>query len=56
MELTAPRYKIASDGRVQMESKEDMKKRGVASPNLADALCLTFFPELGDNKVWQGWI
>lgn len=41
-ELPAPIYKFRSDGAIQLESKEDMKKRGVASPNRADALALTF--------------
>lgn len=30
------------DGKIQLESKEDMKSRGVPSPNKADALALTF--------------
>jgi phage terminase large subunit len=41
-ELPAPKYKFAQDGRLQLESKDDMKKRGVPSPNRADALALTF--------------
>lgn len=41
-EMTVPRYKFTSNGKLQIESKDDMKKRGVASPNKADALCLTF--------------
>jgi phage terminase large subunit len=41
-ELPGPTYKFASDGRLQLESKDDMKKRGVPSPNRADALALTF--------------
>jgi hypothetical protein len=41
-ELTQVRYAITSSGKIQIESKDDMKKRGLASPNLADALCLTF--------------
>ena len=32
------------------ESKDDMKKRGLKSPNLADALNLTF---LGDAEIFQ---
>ena len=35
---TVPRL----DGKIQLESKEDMKRRGVPSPNRADALALTF--------------
>ena len=30
------------DGKIQIESKEDMKRRQLPSPNRADALCLTF--------------
>ncbi len=40
-ELAQPKYKIASSGKLQLESKEDMKKRGVKSPNVGDALALT---------------
>ena len=35
-------YKFDSSGRLQLESKADMKKRGVVSPDMADALALTF--------------
>lgn len=39
-------YKIDSNSRLQMEKKEDMKKRGIRSPDEADALALTFaFPD-----------
>lgn len=41
-ELTAPEYRVKLDGKIVLESKDDMKKRGVPSPNRADALCLTF--------------
>lgn len=40
-ELAGPKYKINSRGQVQLESKDDMKKRGVKSPNIGDALVLT---------------
>ena len=36
------RYKIDSNSRLVMEKKEDMKKRGIRSPDSADSLCLTF--------------
>ena len=39
-ELAAPRYHFTSSGKLQVESKEAMKKRGVASPDRADAVCL----------------
>lgn len=41
-ELVAPRYVFKSDGKLVVESKDSMKKRGMRSPDLADALCLTF--------------
>lgn len=41
-ELVGPKYKLESSGKIKVESKEDMKKRGVRSPNKADAFCLTF--------------
>ena len=44
-ELTAPEAFINRSGKHQLESKDDMKRRGIQSPNLADALALTFaFP------------
>ncbi len=36
------RYKVDSNSRLVMEKKEDMKKRGIRSPDASDALCLTF--------------
>ena len=39
-ELAAPRYHFTSSGKMQVESKEAMKKRGVASPDRADAVAL----------------
>lgn len=41
-ELTAPEFVVRLDGKIAIEKKEDMKKRGFPSPNRADALCLTF--------------
>jgi phage terminase large subunit len=42
-ELTVTKYRVLSSGRVQVESKDDMKKRLAGkSPDLADALMLTF--------------
>lgn len=43
-ELTTPKYSILSNGKIKVESKDEMKKRGVASPNRADAWLLTFAP------------
>jgi phage terminase large subunit len=40
-ELTAPHYRIESSGKIKVESKDDLKKRGLNSPDLADAFILT---------------
>lgn len=40
-ELAGPRYAFTSSGKMQVESKEAMKKRGLSSPDKADALCLS---------------
>ena len=42
-DLTAPTYKHVGDSsQVYLERKEEMKKRGMASPDEGDALALTF--------------
>lgn len=41
-ELASVRYKFNSSGKLQLERKEDMKKRGIDSPDVADAFALTF--------------
>ena len=41
-ELSAPRYKFDSRGRYLIESKDELRRRGEKSPDLADAFCLTF--------------
>jgi hypothetical protein len=50
-DLCAPFFKNDSQGRIQLESKEDMKSnRGVRSPDEGDALALTFsFPGARKN-------
>jgi hypothetical protein len=41
-DMTAPQYTYDSSRRLKLESKEMMRKRGVSSPDSADALALTF--------------
>jgi len=41
-ELTGPTYAFTSTGKMVVESKADIKKRGMLSPDLADAFLLTF--------------
>lgn len=42
-DLTSLGYKFDSSGRLQIESKDDLRKRGMKSPDTADALALTFY-------------
>jgi hypothetical protein len=44
-ELSSPRYSFMSNGKLKLESKDDMKRRGLASPDAADAFVLTFASE-----------
>ena len=46
-ELATVRYTYTSSGRVKIESKGELKKRGVASPDSADAFVLTFASDAG---------
>ena len=41
-DITSPEAIIDKNGRIQLESKKDMKERGLPSPNKGDALALTF--------------
>jgi hypothetical protein len=41
-ELATVRYSFNSSGKLQIESKDDLKRRGLQSPDVADALVLTF--------------
>src|SRR5690606_13366493 len=50
-ELASPKYKFTSKGQYQLESKEEMKRRGVQSPNIADALTLTYFFSEGSSDT-----
>lgn len=43
-ELVAPKQQRTADGKFKVESKDDMKKRGIPSPNLADALVMSQAP------------
>lgn len=51
-DISSVRYKFDSKGRLIIEKKEDMKKRGVRSCDIADAICMTFFyPVSAYNSV-----
>ena len=57
-ELTGIRYAFTSSGKMKAESKDAMRKRGLKSPDLADALCLTMASDAvtalsGNNNNWN---
>lgn len=56
-DLTGPQYALDKNGRYALEKKEDMKKRGLASPDCGDALALTFAQILAskerEEKSWR---
>lgn len=58
-DLTGVQYGFNAHNAIQLERKEDMKKRGLASPDVADALALTFAYPVADLPndtpfAWQG--
>jgi phage terminase large subunit len=50
--LTGVRYKYLSTGKLKVESKDEMKRRGQRSPDVADAFVLTF---AGQGAVAGGY-
>jgi hypothetical protein len=48
-DLVGPGYKYDINQRLQLESKEDMRRRGIRSPDEGDALALTFAAPVGDD-------
>lgn len=47
LELSVPRFKYDSSGKLKIESKEEMKRRKVMSPDTGDAFLLTLAAEAG---------
>lgn len=41
-ELSRPKYKYTDAGKIKIEGKPEMKKRGIESPNIAEAALLAF--------------
>jgi hypothetical protein len=55
-ELTTPEYGFDDRQRYVLESKDDMKARGVASPDGADALAVSYFAPVGRTRHKKaGW-
>ena len=51
-QLLSLQYEMTNRGQVAMESKQNMRKRGVVSPDRADALAYACFP-LAEFCPWQ---
>ena len=51
-ELSQPHYSFDNNGAVQVESKKQMRLRGVASPNIADALGVSEVMYSVAHRVW----
>lgn len=51
-QLSSRKYRMASNGKLEIEPKKEMKKRGLDSPDRADALALSCY--LGKIKKYTG--
>lgn len=47
-QLSVRKYHMTSKGKIQLESKDGMKKRGIGSPDTADSLALAFY----EPRLW----
>jgi hypothetical protein len=52
-DLTGPGYVVDNKIRVRLESKEDMKKRGLDSPDHGDALALSFAQTVAAPRIHE---
>jgi phage terminase large subunit len=52
-ELATPKRDYDKNGRVKVESKKDLAKREVPSPNLADAFVMCFPPNARALDIWS---
>jgi phage terminase large subunit-like protein len=50
-ELLNIKYKEDTDGKLKIEPKEELSKRGIHSPDRADAFFLTFYPTPAEPKM-----
>ena len=46
-QLSSRKYELGSSGRIALESKEAMKRRGLPSPDIADAVALACYRDTG---------
>jgi hypothetical protein len=54
-QLTAPEYSFNNKGEILLEPKDAMKRRGVPSPDLADALACTYAGQIATLPMLAPW-
>jgi len=54
-QLEGREYGYDADNAIKLERKDDMKKRGLSSPDRADSLALTFAMNVPPRKLAKGW-
>jgi hypothetical protein len=54
-QLVGMKYFRTSSGKIQIESKKDMRRRGMASPDEADAVMLAFLQKTPKRHVAATW-
>jgi hypothetical protein len=52
-QLTSCTYKIKSTGQIEITSKDEMKKKGLKSPDRAEALIYAFAPSPPEPRIWR---
>lgn len=50
-EISIPGYKTLETGKIQIEGKDELRRRGVSSPDRADALALAMAPAAAQFKI-----
>ncbi len=51
--LLSIKYKVDSSGRIQLMSKDDMRRRGLSSPDVCDSVAITFNRQSVMNKSYE---
>jgi hypothetical protein len=54
-QLSNRRYAVNSAGKIELERKEAMKKRGLHSPDMADALALALWDPYEPTRSFMEW-
>jgi hypothetical protein len=55
-QISLPKRKYTSSGKILLESKAEMRKRGIDSPDFADMLAMLFAPSYSYEDVLDAWL